>query len=370
MVDYDVAAAAVQDPNVDPAFLARIAYENPEFGACVAANQRAYPGLLAWLAEFGTPEAKEWVAKRTDELPASARVALAALNSSAMNPAINSAFSNMAPGSAVQQFTYEQSVQQQPYGYVEQQRSIVTEQPQMAFSSPLAASGMNPYAGVAADSQAMSADVQGLAMQQQPQQVAMSSNGLFGMQQQQQPYSASPAGAAGVTAMPAGMEGMQQPQQQQQFAGIAAQQQPQVQASAMQQPAMAAQSMQQPMVQPQLGIQQQPMVNLQQPVQQQQAAFAGAAQQQVTPAQQAAVAGMPQQDAAAAAVGMGVNPAQAADNNPLVVNGYTSEQALTVTDPMVQRDIAVKAPALDPYLMQNPSLYPELRQWLENRQNK
>ena len=36
MVDYDAAVAAVQDPNADPILLAKIAYENPEFGANVA----------------------------------------------------------------------------------------------------------------------------------------------------------------------------------------------------------------------------------------------------------------------------------------------------------------------------------------------
>ena len=43
MVDFDAAVAAVQDPNADPVFLAKIAYENPEFGANVVANPRAYP---------------------------------------------------------------------------------------------------------------------------------------------------------------------------------------------------------------------------------------------------------------------------------------------------------------------------------------
>ena len=33
MVDYDAAVAAVQDPNADPILLAKIAYENPEFGS-------------------------------------------------------------------------------------------------------------------------------------------------------------------------------------------------------------------------------------------------------------------------------------------------------------------------------------------------
>lgn len=58
MVDYDSAVRAVQDPNADPVFLARIAYENPEFGANVAAHERAYPGLLRWIAEFGDDRAK------------------------------------------------------------------------------------------------------------------------------------------------------------------------------------------------------------------------------------------------------------------------------------------------------------------------
>ena len=43
MVDYDAAVAAVQDPNADPILLAKIAYENPEFGANVAVNPRCIP---------------------------------------------------------------------------------------------------------------------------------------------------------------------------------------------------------------------------------------------------------------------------------------------------------------------------------------
>ncbi|MBQ5557711.1 MAG: hypothetical protein IIT36_03885 [Aeriscardovia sp.] len=75
MVDYDSAAQAVQDKNADPAFLALIAYENPEFGPNVAANPRAYPGLLAWLACFGTPEAKRVVAQRIGgQLPKGAAI--------------------------------------------------------------------------------------------------------------------------------------------------------------------------------------------------------------------------------------------------------------------------------------------------------
>lgn len=74
MVDYDSAAQAVQDENADPAFLARIAYENPEFGPNVAAHPRAYPGLLAWIAQFGTAEAKQIVARRRNELPEGASI--------------------------------------------------------------------------------------------------------------------------------------------------------------------------------------------------------------------------------------------------------------------------------------------------------
>ncbi len=58
MVDYQTAVAAVQDPQADPILLAKIAYENPEFGANVAVHPRAYPGLKRWLAEFGDRRAR------------------------------------------------------------------------------------------------------------------------------------------------------------------------------------------------------------------------------------------------------------------------------------------------------------------------
>lgn len=63
MVDYDAAVAAVQDPNADPILLAKIAYENPEFGANVAVNPRCYPGLKRWIAEFGEERARETLAQ-------------------------------------------------------------------------------------------------------------------------------------------------------------------------------------------------------------------------------------------------------------------------------------------------------------------
>lgn len=59
MVDFDAAVAAVQDPNADPVFLAKIAYENPEFDANVVANPRAYPGLKRWVAQFGDERARQ-----------------------------------------------------------------------------------------------------------------------------------------------------------------------------------------------------------------------------------------------------------------------------------------------------------------------
>ena len=59
MVDFDAAVAAVQNPNADPVFLAKIAYENPEFGANVVANPRAYPGLKRWVAQFGDERARQ-----------------------------------------------------------------------------------------------------------------------------------------------------------------------------------------------------------------------------------------------------------------------------------------------------------------------
>lgn len=42
-----------------PWFLAKIAYENPEFGANVVANPRAYPGLKRWVAQFGDERARQ-----------------------------------------------------------------------------------------------------------------------------------------------------------------------------------------------------------------------------------------------------------------------------------------------------------------------
>ena len=47
MVSYDEAVAIVQDPQADPVMLAKVAYENPEFGANVAAHPPRLPGSEA-----------------------------------------------------------------------------------------------------------------------------------------------------------------------------------------------------------------------------------------------------------------------------------------------------------------------------------
>ncbi|WEV42273.1 hypothetical protein OZX57_01960 [Bifidobacterium sp. ESL0682] len=69
MVDYDTAVSIVQDSNADPVMLAKVAYENPEFGANVAANPRAYPGLRRWIAQFGDDRARETLKSMGFEVP-------------------------------------------------------------------------------------------------------------------------------------------------------------------------------------------------------------------------------------------------------------------------------------------------------------
>ncbi|WEV47107.1 hypothetical protein OZX62_02095 [Bifidobacterium sp. ESL0690] len=69
MVDYDTAVAVVQDSEADPIMLAKVAYENPDFGANVAANPRTYPGLKRWLAQFGDDRARETLKTMGFEVP-------------------------------------------------------------------------------------------------------------------------------------------------------------------------------------------------------------------------------------------------------------------------------------------------------------
>ncbi len=112
MVDYDAAVAAVQDPNADPILLAKIAYENPEFGANVAVNPRCYPGLKRWIAEFGDDRARETLAQY--------------------------GFTAEAFGGPVQdqkataQAAFEEPVATNPYGFTAEQALTTTDQMQIA----------------------------------------------------------------------------------------------------------------------------------------------------------------------------------------------------------------------------------------------
>lgn len=137
MVDYDAAVAAVQDPNADPILLAKIAYENPEFGANVAVNPRCYPGLKRWIAEFGDDRARETLAQygftaeafggpvqdqeapaQAAQQPAEQQPADAAANQYAAQPATQAAF--------------KEPVATNPYGFTAEQALTTTDQMQIA----------------------------------------------------------------------------------------------------------------------------------------------------------------------------------------------------------------------------------------------
>ena len=117
MVDYDAAVAAVQDPNADPILLAKIAYENPEFGANVAVNPRCYPGLKRWIAEFGDDRARETLAQYgftaeafggpVQDQKATAQAAQQPAAEQAQQPAAQAAF--------------EEPVATNPYGFTAEQ---------------------------------------------------------------------------------------------------------------------------------------------------------------------------------------------------------------------------------------------------------
>ena len=133
MVDYDTAVAAVQDPNADPAFLAKIAYENPEFGANVAAHQRAYPGLIRWLAQFGDDRARQIVIQRGYAVP-----------ETAVAPHEQPAQDSPVQDSPVQerQFAQERQPIQEQLVRSAQEQPAVQEQPQPQPQQPIA---RNPY---------------------------------------------------------------------------------------------------------------------------------------------------------------------------------------------------------------------------------
>ena len=128
MVDYDAAVATVQDPNADPILLAKIAYENPEFGANVAVNPRCYPGLKRWIAEFGDDRARETLAQYgftaeafggpVQDQKATAQAAQQPAAEQAQQPATQAAF--------------EEPVATNPYGFTAEQALTTTDQMQIA----------------------------------------------------------------------------------------------------------------------------------------------------------------------------------------------------------------------------------------------
>lgn len=149
MVDYDAAVAAVQDPNADPILLAKIAYENPEFGANVAVNPRCYPGLKRWIAEFGDERARETLAQygftaeafggpvQDQEAPSQAAQqpaeqqpadAYAADQYAAAQPAAN----QYAAQQPAAQAAFEEPVATNPYGFTAEQALTTTDQMQIA----------------------------------------------------------------------------------------------------------------------------------------------------------------------------------------------------------------------------------------------
>ena len=148
MVDYDAAVAAVQDPNADPILLAKIAYENPEFGANVAVNPRCYPGLKRWIAEFGDDRARETLTQygftaeafggpvQDQEAPAQAAQqpaeqqpadAYAADQYAAAPPAAKQSAAQPAAQAA-----FEEPVATNPYGFTAEQALTTTAQMQIA----------------------------------------------------------------------------------------------------------------------------------------------------------------------------------------------------------------------------------------------
>ena len=155
MVDYDAAVAAVQDPNADPILLAKIAYENPEFGANVAVNPRCYPGLKRWIAEFGDERARETLAQygftadafggpvqdqeapeqaaqqAAEQQPADAYAAVqtAAVQTAAVQTAaVQTAADQYAAQQPAAQAAFEEPVATNPYGFTAEQALTTTDQ--------------------------------------------------------------------------------------------------------------------------------------------------------------------------------------------------------------------------------------------------
>lgn len=160
MVDYDAAVAAVQDPNADPILLAKIAYENPEFGANVAVNPRCYPGLKRWIAEFGDERARETLAQygftadafggpvqdqeapeqaaqqAAEQQPADAyatdQYAAAQQPAADQYAAAQPAADQYAAQQPAAQAAFEEPVATNPYGFTAEQALTTTDQMQIA----------------------------------------------------------------------------------------------------------------------------------------------------------------------------------------------------------------------------------------------
>lgn len=154
MVDYDAAVAAVQDPNADPILLAKIAYENPEFGANIAVNPRCYPGLKRWIAEFGDERARETLAQygftadafggpvQDQEAPEQAAQQAAEQQPAdayaAAQPAADQyndaqpAADQYAAQQPAAQAAFEEPVATNPYGFTAEQALTTTDQMQIA----------------------------------------------------------------------------------------------------------------------------------------------------------------------------------------------------------------------------------------------
>ena len=160
MVDYDAAVAAVQDPNADPILLAKIAYENPEFGANVAVNPRCYPGLKRWIAEFGDERARETLAQygftadafggpvqdqeapeqsaqqAAEQQPAGAyaadQYAAAQQTANDQYAAAQPAADQYAAQQPAAQAAFEEPVATNPYGFTAEQALTTTDQMQIA----------------------------------------------------------------------------------------------------------------------------------------------------------------------------------------------------------------------------------------------
>lgn len=155
MVDYDAAVAAVQDPNADPILLAKIAYENPEFGANVAVNPRCYPGLKRWIAEFGDEraretlaqygftadafggpvqdqEAPEQAAQQAAEQQAAGAYAADQYAAAQQTAADQYAADQYAAQQPAAQAAFEEPVATNPYGFTAEQALTTTDQMQIA----------------------------------------------------------------------------------------------------------------------------------------------------------------------------------------------------------------------------------------------